>query len=310
MNETTVLLTVGDLELTAYSLILTLGALLAIVLTAFLGRKKLGVSSTLSLCLAVIFGAVIGARVVYCATMIESILVDFGEGWSFVFKLWEGGFTLYGAIWGGLIAAALYAHATHRKIGKVLDLLAPGSALVLCCARAAEYFTSQGLGDYIEDEAMQVFPFAVESCYGSWQMPVFFYEAVAAAVILVVVLISLGKSKEDGRTAQLFLVLMSLTQIILESWREDEFIRFGFVRWNQIAAALVLLAVLILRLKKTAHDKNRRVWSIVRTALFVLGAGMIILIEFALDKSSINNNLLYAVMAGTLVVMGVSLLRD
>ncbi len=309
MNETTVLLSIGDFEVTAYSLLLTIGAALAIVLTAILGRKRMGVPSVLSLCLAILPGAIIGARLVYCATMIESILVDLG-GWSAIPRLWEGGFTLYGAIWGGMLSAVIYAHATHRKILPTLDLLAPGSALLLCIARAAEYFTSQGLGDYIEDEAMQVFPFAVESCYGSWQMPVFIYEAVAAAVILVVVLISLSSHREDGRTAQLFLVLLSLTQIILESWREDEFIRFGFVRWNQIAAAIVLTAILVLRLIHLPKEQNRSAWRIVRVVLYLLGVGVIILIEFALDKSSIDNTLLYAVMAGTLVVMGTALLKD
>lgn len=310
MNETTVLLSVGDLQLTAYSLLLAIGALLAILLTACLGKKRIGVDASLSLCLAVLPGAVIGARLVYCATMIESILVDF-DGASFIPRIWEGGFTLYGAILGGMISALIYARATHRKIPDVLDLLAPGSALVLCVARAAEYFTSQGLGDYIEDEAFQRFPFAVEA-NGSWQMPVFMYEAVAAAIILIVVLCLLHQNREPGRTAEVFLVLLSLSQIILESWREDEFIRFGFVRWNQIAAAITLTTVLVLRLirKGRPREKSRKIWTIMRVVLYLVGVALIILIEFALDKSSIENTLLYGVMAGTLMVMGVAMLKD
>ncbi len=147
---------------------------------------------------------------------------------------------------------------------------------------------------------------------GSWQMPVFIYEAFAAAVILLVVLCLLRQNREPGRVAEVFLVLLSLSQIILESWREDEFIRFGFVRWNQIAAAITLTTVLVLRLirKGRPREKSRKIWTIMRVVLYLVGVALIILIEFALDKSSIENTLLYGVMAGTLMVMGVAMLKD
>ena len=47
-----------------------------------------------------------------------------------------------------------------------------------------------------------------------------------------------------------------------------------------------------------------------RVVLYLVGVALIILIEFALDKSSIENTLLYGVMAGTLMVMGVAMLKD
>lgn len=308
MNETTVLATLGPLTLTAYSLLLALGAAAAIVLTALLGRKRLGAESTLSLCLAVIPGAVVGARLVYCLTMIESILVDFG-GWSFFPKLWEGGFTLYGAILGGMLAAWLYARATHRQAAPLMDLLVPGASLMLCVARAAEYFTSQGLGDYMEDEAMQRFPFAVEGVWETWQMPVFIYEAAAALVIGLVVLWVL-RAGRDGRAAEVFIILLGLTQILFESWREDEFIRFGFVRFNQIAAAVTVAFAVAMSLARQVKARGWTLWQILRIVLFLLGVVIVILIEFALDKSTIDNTLLYFVMAATLVMMGAASLVE
>ena len=41
-----------------------------------------------------------------------------------------------------------------------------------------------------------------------------------------------------------------------------------------------------------------------------MGVLLVIAIEFALDKSTINNVLLYVIMALTLGVMGVSTLRE
>ena len=51
-------------------------------------------------------------------------------------------------------------------------------------------------------------------------------------------------------------------------------------------------------------------WQIARIVLFVLCIAMVILIEFALDKSPIDNTLLYAVMALTLCVMGFVMLKE
>lgn len=308
MNETMVLVTLGPLTVTAYSLLLALGALAASLLTVLLGKQRMGAESALSLCLAVVPGAVIGARLVYCLTMIDSVMVDFG-GLAFIPKLWEGGFTLYGAVLGGMLSAWAYARATHRAAAPLLDILAPGASLLLCVARAAEYFTSQGLGDYLEDEAMWRFPFAVEGAYGTWQMPVFLYEAVAAVVILAVTLCVLRRGRA-GRTAEVFVILLGLTQIILESWREDEFIRFGFVRFNQLAAAITVAAAVALSLARQIKARGWTLWQALRIALFLLGVAVVILIEFALDKSTIDNTILYAVMAATLVMMGAASLVE
>ena len=308
MNETMIILTLGPLTLTYYSVLLALSAALGCAATVIAGKKRLGTSASLSLCLSVLLGAVLGARLVYSITMLDSILVDFG-GLSFIPRLWEGGFTLYGAILGGLIAAAIYCKVTKHKLTQALDSLAPGAALTLCLVRAAEYFTSQGLGDYIEEEVWQRFPFAVEGVSGAWQMPVFLYEAVAAAIIFFVVLRVLRHGR-DGRACEVFLILVSVTQILLESWREDEFIRFGFVRWNQLAAAITLGVLLFLSLRRMVKAHGWTAWQIARIVLFVLCIAMVILIEFALDKSPIDNTLLYAVMALTLCVMGFVMLKE
>jgi len=305
MNETTILWSAGNFTLTAWSLILALGAAAAVVLTVVLGRKRIGVDTALSACIAAILGAVIGGRAVYCLTMLEFILYDLG-GAGFIPQIWQGGFTLWGAVLGGAVAIWIYAKATKRNVCALLNTLAPGAALVISAARLAEFFTSQGLGDYIEDEAMMRFPFAVESFYGDWQMPVFLYEGLAAAIILIVVLVIFLKG---GRSAEVFAVLLALSQIILESWREDEFIRFGFVRFNQLVAAVLLAGVLALRMVREVKAHGWRKWHTARIVLYALGIGVVIAIEFALDKSTIDNGLLYALMAATLVTMGFALLK-
>lgn len=308
MNEIITLWSIGPFSLTAFGICISLGAVLAVVLTCLIHQKNLGIDTCLNVSVAALLGALLGGRLVYCATMLEFILVDMG-GVAFIPQLWQGGYTLYGAVLGGMLGVWLYARGTKKPAAQLLDAAAPGAALALMVERAAEYFTSQGLGDYLEEGAMTHFPFAVQNIYEEWQIPVFFWESMAALVLLIVVLCLRGRVR-DGRLTEVFLALLGLTQVILESLREDEFIRFGFVRFTQLAAAFTMGAVLYISLRRCVKAVGWTKWQIGRTALFFLGVAVLIGIEFALDKSSIDNVLLYFVMAATLAMMGFALLKE
>ena len=306
MNELVMLFSVGPLPVTAYALCLTLGALLGALVTVALGRRRLGLDASLSLCLTVLPCALIGARLLYFLTNLQYIQIDLGYSLgSFLWQPWEGGYTLYGAVLGGLAGVWLYARLTHKPFAVLIDLIAPGAALALALARLGESFTSQGLGKIIDSEALHFFPLAVQDVWGDWAMPVFFYEALAAAIIAV---IAWQVLRRGGPAAEVAIVLLGLQQVILESWRMDEFIRFGFVRFNQIVSAVLMAAVLALRIARAVRSRGWSAWQTLRIILYLVGIGVIIAIEFALDKSTIDNRLLYVVMAGTLAVMGISLL--
>jgi len=238
----------------------------------------------------------------------DFILVDLG-GAGFMPQLWQGGYTLYGAVLGAGIGVFIYARITHRKAGRLLDLTAVGGALALFFERCGEYFTTQGLGEYIMEDTWCRFPFAVKSLYGDWQIPVFMYEALCAAMIALGLLYMVNR-RDEGRTAQAFIILLGVTQIILESLREDEFIRFGFVRLNMLAAAITMGLTFFYRVYSVVKQHGWSLWQILRLMLFAAGIVVVILVEFALDKSTIDNVLLYFVMAFTLAVMAVAMLLD
>ncbi len=71
-------------------------------------------------------------------------MVDLG-GSTFFWQFWQGGYTLYGGILGGMGAIALYAKLTKQKALPLLDAVTPGALLALCGLRLAEGFTGAGL---------------------------------------------------------------------------------------------------------------------------------------------------------------------
>lgn len=309
MQELVILGQLGPFTITAYGLCLLLGAALATLLTVWLSRCNIGADAALSMSLCAAAGALIGARLFYCLTMLSSIMVDLG-GFSFLLQPWQGGYNMYGALLGSFCGLAIYAHVTRRSLSTLADLAAPGAALALAIGRLGEYFTSQGLGHFVESESLQRFPFAVPNIYqDEWQLPVFVYEALAALLVMAVCLYLMRKAR-PGRTAEVFFALIGLCQILLESLRADEFIRFGFVKFNMLSAALTLGAVMLLSMRRTIPARGWTPWQIIRLVIFFMAIVVVILIEFALDKSPIDNRILYAVMAATLIAMGFGMLQE
>lgn len=321
----------NGLTITKYGLCIAIGVVaalgLAVLVRGVTTRKAV---SGVAAALAAGVGALLGSHLLYCAVRWSYIINDLCETPAFLYQFWKGGYTMYGAIFGGLLGAWIYALAARQKLSGVMDAVVPGMAVLLMLGRFAERYTLQGMGKYIDlaasgdipllgydisqimaNEPMSYLPFALKDDWGGFSMIVYNYEAIFAGIALLVMLIQMICRAPAGRMAETGITLIGLSQIILESWRMDECVRFGFVRLNMILAAVTLAAVLVLRIVRVSRSVGFRMWSILRTVLLLLGAGVIILIEFALDKSTINNSLLYAVMALMLVMMGCSvLIRD
>lgn len=285
----------------AYGAALSIGVLLAVCLMyfgcfprAYAPADDRPCAVMLTLCILPF--ALIGARLMYCVTRLNGVMSDLGP--AFIPKLWFGGYSIVGAMLGGTLGAWLYARAKKLSFAKLLDAAIPGALLVIAIARGAEAFTSQGLGDIMDSEALCFFPFGVGDEWGDFYIPVFFWEALAALCILIYALLRQQKGRLDG-TALMALLLLCASQVFLESLREDDSIRFGFVRFNQLISVAGILGITLL----LAHQrKTPRPVLTKRLIVFFVLVALMIGIEFALDKTMLNHVFLYAVMIASLSV--------
>lgn len=293
--------------LTKYGLIAAISALLGLLMTMALPDRRTKCADRLPAAAWGSVGALLGARLLYMATRYSYIMVDLG-GADFMWKFWQGGYTLYGGLLGGMAAIAIYAYVRGKKIMPLLDAVTPGGLLTLCGLRMAESATGQGFSKLMDDIGLMFLPFQTEE----ETVLVWAYEAIAALVALIVVMLMRRKDQPSGRTMEVGLSIVSAMQILLDSWRADELIRFGFVRLNMLAAALTLLAVLTCRIVRCIRrdGKKQKARCIVRGALLLLGAGVCIVVEFALDKSAVNNGILYGIMMAAVAVMLAVVLMD
>lgn len=302
----------AGLPVTAYAVCIAVGAALAIVRTAAASRRRCGCLWK-GMALALVSGvcALVCSHLLFCAVRWSYILNDLGSTAAFLVQFWQGGYTMYGAIFGGLLGAFIFARASRDSLAETMDLIVPGMLLLIICGRFGEQFTMQGMASNRAAEGLNALPFAGLDEWGFPLLRVYAYEAIAALAALIALLEVRGNGAPAGRAAEMGLAIVSIMQIMLDSWRGDELIKFGFVCLNMICAATVVVFILAARIVRSVKASGWHAWTILRILLFLASVGAVIIVEFGLDgKMGITaaNTLLYGIQAAAIVVMGASVL--
>ena len=198
-----------------------------------------------------------------------------------LFAFWNGGYMLFGGMAGVALAALLVARFSMRSSLELMDLLAPIGALCIVFIRLHEGLSFQNFGDYLEDGSFFArFPFAIyDADYEAWVEAVFM--GGAAVSLLLAVFLHKTVSRQAGDRTLLFLGLYAAAQIVLESMRFDDFLRWGFIRSSQLISAVAIVFVLACycRQAKGEHPRGRAaVW-----ILYAICAALCLVLEFAVD---------------------------
>ena len=283
--------------MTGFALVIAGAAVLGILLMLLM-KKKTGIktrSAFLFGVLAVPLCILLGRA----AFWLCSVSWIRNSGKSF-WDLAGSGYTymLYGAVLGGFTAAFLTAKISGESFGSVADAAAAPAALVIAAGRFAEYLVDAGFGSGIVEwfdpceawsmiawenpDAICRFPFGVQNYYGTWRFSINLWEGLAAVVFLTVLLTM--KKRRTGGAATLLMLMYASCQILFESMRKDEVIIWGFVKANQLISALVVLSVLVFCWIRQPKEQRTRMELLIRTALLLLCAGIVMLMEFALDQ--------------------------
>ncbi len=224
------------------------------------------------------------ARLGFCLFMIDEILGN--EGFGMIFRVNEGGFLLWGALGGGMLAAWLTGKITKQPGSRIMDSAVVGACLLIVAGRiiCGLIFKEQGIGfplsdwfstDWLDPEEAEYanrfslfaledysfferLPFAVQNFYDEWCWAIFVPEALWACMTAWIT--SRCRAAAGGRTV-LFVILYSCGQIVLEAMLRGEVLHLpwlGFVRANQVICAAALVTVIILCLKRLAKEERGR----------------------------------------------------
>ncbi|MCQ2457218.1 MAG: prolipoprotein diacylglyceryl transferase [Clostridia bacterium] len=306
--------------MTAYPIIMASGLALCMVFAAVLlrrsGRPAITVLPAYFICAVSGF---VFAKLFYVLPMASGEFSQYGAGALTLINAEH--FSFFGGCVGVCVGFVLAGRLTGIGMYQSLDIFALPGTLLIVIARAAEYFLTNrfirhgqiGFGIDLDPEAWYCFfPVAVQD---RWDMPylaIFVFEAVAALIVFIITASRDGKritadSAYAGRFLWAAFLLMDM-QIFLESLHNQS-IRWGFVRVEQLACAVGLLALTVfwcvLRGRRTGRRDLRPVWLV--CAMLVIDVG----VEFALDKlPDVPIPVDYGIMILTLVVIGITGFRQ
>lgn len=277
---------------------IAVSVLLACLLLIWLWKKREGRPMMgLRFTLYAIPACLLLSRAAYCLLRLNFLTVDFSD--AFLYRFDFGGYALIGGVAGFWLAAWVFSRVAKASFAKTVDLASPAALLVIAGIRISEVFTTSGIGGYVDNEALQWFPLAVQNTYGEYVAPIFFWEALAALALCVGLIVWMQKSpRPGGDTALLGMLLFGGAQIVLESLRADDCLRFGFVRVNQLfGVGLVLFPIAVWAWR----SKLSRSWWIALSIGAAVSIALLILVEFGLDKSPIPNWILYLIMTAVIL---------
>ncbi len=304
----------GFLTIYPFGLLMLLPVAGALALTAWSMKKaglKQGTASWFAM-LAVPLCFLL-ARAGYCLFIIDQIIGN--EDFGMIFRVQDGGFLLWGALAGGLLAAWITGKITRQRTGRIADCAIVAACLLIAAGRliCGLIFKDQGIGmalaDWFDTEwtdpeeaelanrfslfALEDFscferlPFAIRNYYDEWCWAIFVPEAIWAIAMAVIT----GRCRREagGRTV-LFVILYSCGQIVLEAMLRGEVLHLpwlGFVRANQVLCAIALVTVICICLKRLKKEERGRE-ALICFAQVIVALLIVVAMEFAAFEKKIT----------------------
>lgn len=252
-----------------YSFLIVLGAAAAIILAVREEKRTdLKKDTVLDFSLIVLPVGIIGARIYYVIFSWDAFKDDFIS----VFRIWEGGIAIYGAVIAGLLTAFIFCRRRKIPVLTLCDLIAPGLILAQAIGRWGNYFNQEAYGLLLEDPSLCFFPFAVQIQGPSgleWHMATFFYEFFWNICVFVFLMVARRKwFRYRGDVFFFYAVLYACGRLIIEDFRMDSLYAASSVRVSQLLSVLICLFIIGYYIRKfRSSDRLRSPVSLAPTAL-------------------------------------------
>jgi len=246
----------GPLRIHFYALFILAGIILALVLTESRLRAR-GAESGIALDISLwaIPLGILGGRFFHVVTHPNDYFFP-GADLLAVFRIWEGGLAIYGALIFGAVGAAIGARAAGIKFTSYLDAVAPGVLLAQAIGRWGNYFNNELFGTPTDlpwglqiDSNNPAYPAGLPE--GVLFHPTFLYESIWSLAGVALLLAADQRFKlRWGRMFGLYLVYYSVGRIWIEAIRIDPSEIFFGLRiniWSALAGIALGLAVFVIQ---------------------------------------------------------------
>lgn len=255
-----IIFNIGYFALRWYSLIILIAIGIGTWLTAREAERKgfLKKEEIYDAAVWIVIGGLIGARLFH---VLDHWSDEYAANPIRALYIWEGGLAIWGAIVGGLIAAALITWRRGWRFPKLLDAAAPGLVLAQAVGRIACVITGDAMGKPTSGPFGFAYtsPGALVPQLGVYYTPMPVYELVVNLGIFAVLWQLRKRNWPDGKLFLVYLTLYSLERFFLAFISSYRIIAFGLTQ-SQIVAifgfaiGLAFLAWMPRRLSARPHE--------------------------------------------------------
>jgi prolipoprotein diacylglyceryl transferase len=236
----------GPLHVGAFALCMVAGVLAGLWLTDWRYRRAGGQPGViLNVATVAVPVGIIGARI-YSVLTNYRLYFDHGRDWVDVFRVWDGGLGVGGAVAAGALATWAYCRRNDIEIGPLAVAAAPALPLAQAIAVWGNWF-SQGL--YGKPSglpwAVQIAPSHRASGYqaAATFQPIFLYESLLYLLVAVAVGYAIRRFSLTGNRAfALYAGLYATARFFVEAQRVGYTPRLFGLRTNELFMLVILLA--------------------------------------------------------------------
>jgi len=203
-----------------YGLIIALGFLLA-VLYCFRHTKDydLNPDDLTNMLLFAVPLSIVGARAYYVIFMYNEYY--YGNP-QLIYRIWDGGLAIYGAIIAAVATAAVYCYVRRIRIGTMLDLGVMGLLIGQCIGRWGNFVNGEAYGT-----VSYSFPWIMQVNGSASVHPCFLYESVWNLIGFIILHFYSKKRRYCGEIFLMYVAWYGFGRGLIEGLRTDSLYLFG-----------------------------------------------------------------------------------
>jgi phosphatidylglycerol:prolipoprotein diacylglycerol transferase len=253
-----IFVSIGSINIYWYSILiliaLIVGSLIAIKEAP---RRNISLTYISDLIFYLIPVSIIGARIYYVVfnfKLYKNNLLD-------IFKIWEGGLAIYGAIIASIIFVFYYSKKKEQNFIATLDVMAPSLILGQAIGRWGNFFNQEAYGNVTtlaHLKELHIPKFIINNMYinGNYYTPTFLYESLLCFLGFIILIIARKKNRNKlGMQVAIYFIIYGIARFFIEGLRTDS-LYLGNLRISQFVSGILVIIGLLIIINYN-YKKNR-----------------------------------------------------
>ena len=245
----------GAVTIYSYGMMIAIAFLVGVYVAKIeAARKHIKKDLLYDFVFSLLIGALIGARLYYLAFFDPSSFIKDPVS---IFKIWEGGLAIHGAILGGIVSGLIFAKLKQKSFWRIADLVAPSLLLGQAIGRIGCFLNGCCFGVPTESIFGVRFPKAslADIAYrGLAVHPTQIYEFLLNLIGFFILWVARLRVKFDGGIFLLYLMIYSCVRLAVSGIRGDSlYVWTTDLKIAQVISIVIFVIAFILFKKRQRH---------------------------------------------------------